>query len=134
MKYLLDTNACIGWLRQTQPKLIARIKQSNPSDLALCSIVLAELMFGVENSPPKHRANNLHLVQQLRQQFVSYPFDDRAAEHYGNLRSHLAASGMLIGPNDLLIAAIALAQGLTLVTHNIVEFRRVPGLTWEDWQ
>src|SRR5262249_35006212 len=71
---------------------------------------------------------------QLRQQFTSIPFDDQAAEEYGKLRARLTSQGELIGPNDLMSAAIALPSGLTLVTHNTAEFRRVPGLNLEDWQ
>jgi tRNA(fMet)-specific endonuclease VapC len=92
------------------------------------------LIYGVERSPAKHKANNQMQVEQLRQQFVSFPFDDAAAEEYGKIRAHLAALGSPIGPNDLLIAAISLAKGLTLVTHNTAEFSRVPGLSIEDWQ
>src|SRR5437016_13074261 len=84
------------------------------------------------HSGAAHQVANLALLARLRQQFVSLPFDDRAAEEYGKLRAHLAALGTPIGPNDLLIAAIALANRLTLVTHNTVEFSRVPGLVLED--
>jgi len=73
-------------------------------------------------------------VTQLRQQVISLPFDDSAAEEYGKLRAHLATVGTPIGPNDLMIAAIALAHRLIVVTHNTVEFSRVPGLLVEDWQ
>jgi tRNA(fMet)-specific endonuclease VapC len=73
-------------------------------------------------------------VEQLRRQFVSLPFDDHAGEEAGRVRAYLAGLGTPIGPNDLLIAAIALANGLTLVTHNTSEFSRVPGLNIEDWQ
>jgi len=66
--------------------------------------------------------------------FISLPFDDDAAAEYASLRFELALAGMPIGPNDLMIAAIALAKGLTLVTHNTAEFRRVVGLKIEDWQ
>jgi tRNA(fMet)-specific endonuclease VapC len=62
------------------------------------------------------------------------PFDDRAAEVYGRLRAQLARQGALIGPNDLLIASIALANDATLISHNIGEFQRVEGLMLEDWQ
>jgi tRNA(fMet)-specific endonuclease VapC len=71
---------------------------------------------------------------QLRQQFVSLPFDDAAAEEYGKVRAHLAVLGTPIGPNDLMIATIALANAVTLVTNNTSEFSRVPGLSIEDWQ
>lgn len=73
-------------------------------------------------------------VRQLRQQFVSVPFDDSGAEHYGKVQAHLAVLGTPIGPNDLMIAAIALANGLILITNNTSEFSRVPGLSIEDWQ
>jgi tRNA(fMet)-specific endonuclease VapC len=134
MTYLLDSNACIGWLRQSQPKLVTRIKQEHPKDIVICSVVVGELIYGVERAAPAHQANNRMRVEQLRQQFVSFPLDDAAAEHYGKVRAHLAVLGTPIGPNDLMIAAIALANGLTLVTHNTAEFSRVPGLSIEDWQ
>jgi tRNA(fMet)-specific endonuclease VapC len=92
------------------------------------------LVYGAFHSGPDHRANNLALITSLRRQFVSLPFDDRAAEEYGKARAHLAAIGMPIGPNDLIVAATALAHGCTLVTHNTQEFSRVPGLLVEDWQ
>lgn len=134
MIYLLDSNACIGWLRQSQPKLIARIKQEVPSNIVICSVVVGELIYGTERSLPAHQANNRARVQQLRSQFMSLSFDDSAAEEYGKVRAHLAARGAQIGPNDLMIAAITLANRFTLVTHNTSEFRRVPGLLIEDWQ
>lgn len=81
-----------------------------------------------------NEAANRALVSGLLAQFASVPFDDAAAEEYGKLRAYLSSAGQLIGPNDLLIAAIALANGLTLVTHNTAEFSRVPGLTIDDWQ
>ena len=134
MTYLLDSNACIGWLRQSQPKLVARIKQELPTDIVICSVVVGELIYGAERAGTAHRANNRMQVEQLRQLFVSVPFDDSAAYEYGKVRAHLAVLGTLIGPNDLMIAAIALANGLILVTHNTSEFSRVPGLSIEDWQ
>ena len=78
--------------------------------------------------------HNLNLLTKLCQQFVSVPFDDQSAETYGRIRADLAAKGTPIGPNDLLIAAIARTHSLTLVTHNTAEFSRVAGLTLEDWQ
>jgi tRNA(fMet)-specific endonuclease VapC len=80
-----------------------------------------------------HQAANLSLIAALRLQFVSLPFDDRAAEEYGKVRAELAVRGTPIGPNDLMIASIALANQVTLVTHNTAEFSRIPGLTLDDW-
>jgi tRNA(fMet)-specific endonuclease VapC len=134
VSYLLDSNAWIGWLRNSQPKLVARIAQEDPADLRLCSVVLGELLYGAERASPAYRASNLQAVTLIRARFVSLPFDDSAAEEYGKLRAHLAAAGQPIGPTDMMIAAIALANGLTVVTHNTAEFGRVPGLAVEDWQ
>ena len=134
MKYLLHINACIGWLRMSQPKLVARIAREKPLNLVICSIVVAELIFGSERAATEHQANNRLRVERLRQQFISQPFDDSAAEEYGIVRAHLAALGTPIGPTDLMIAAIAKSQGLVLVTHNTSEFSRVPGLSIKDWQ
>jgi tRNA(fMet)-specific endonuclease VapC len=134
MTYLLDTNAWIGWLRGNQPKLIARIKATPPSDLKLCSPVLGELRYGVERSDPAYRPAHEARLVALRAKCASLPYDDASAEEYGRIRAHLAARGTMIGPNDLMIAAIALANGLTVVTHNTAEFGRVPGLIVEDWQ
>jgi tRNA(fMet)-specific endonuclease VapC len=100
----------------------------------LCSVVVGELIYGVLRSPTSHRAANLALVAALRQQYPSLAFDDAAAQEYGSIRAHLAGLGTPIGPNDLLIAAIGLANGFTVVTHNTAEFSRVPGLPLEDWQ
>ncbi len=134
MTYLLDTNTCIGWLRLSHPKVVLRIKQESPSSLTICSVVLAELIYGIERSAPVYQLNNRRKVELLRQQFVSLPFDDAAAEICGTLRAYLATAGTPIGPNDLMIASIALAHKLILVTHNTSEFARVPGLLIEDWQ
>jgi tRNA(fMet)-specific endonuclease VapC len=132
---LLDTNSFIDHLRRgPASKVTAKLAATPPGDVFLCSVVLAELIYGAMHSGAAYHAANLALVAKLRQQFVSLPFDDRAAEEYGIIRERLAALGTPIGPNDLMIAAIALANGMTLVTHNTSEFSRVPGLVIEDWQ
>lgn len=134
MKFLLDTNAWIAYIRQSHLSLWTRLKSEPPKDLALCSVVLGELCYGAERSGTIQRGANFKLVDDLRARFVSLPFDDSAAEHYGRIRAHLASLGTPIGHNDLMIAAIALANNLTVVTHNTAEFSRVPGLKLEDWQ
>ena len=77
---------------------------------------------------------NLSRLQTFFRRFISLPFDDAAAEAYGEIRARLERAGTLIGPNDLCIAAIARTNGMTLVTHNVREFGRVEGLQLEDWE
>jgi Predicted nucleic acid-binding protein, contains PIN domain len=135
MSHILDSNSFIHHLRFGPASNVTKcMLAAPPGSIYLCSVVLGELLYGALHSGQVHQAANLALVTSLRQQFVSLPFDDRAAEEYGKVRQHLAAQGMPIGPNDLMIAAIALANQMTLVTHNTNEFSRVPGLQIEDWQ
>ena len=133
MIYLPDTNGWIGYLRRKYASLVRRFQTERASDIMLCSVVVAELAYGAYHSPGAYRAHNLALLARLQGEFASVPFDDAAADEYGRLRAHLAGSGQMIGPNDLMIASIALARGLILVTHNVREFSRVPGLVVEDW-
>jgi tRNA(fMet)-specific endonuclease VapC len=130
---LLDTNSCINHLRHGPASHVStRLAAAPAGSVVLCSVVVAELLYGAYRSA--HVARTLNQVQAFCSRFVSLPFDDRAAEEYGRLRAHLANAGTPIGPNDLLIASIALANGLVLVTHNTAEFSRVPGLALVDWQ
>lgn len=87
MRYLLDSNTCIGWLKQNQPKLLARIEQEQPSNLFLCSVVVGEPLYGVERSAVEYQPSNRRRVDLLRQELESLPFDDVAAEVYGRIRS-----------------------------------------------
>ena len=91
----------------------------------------AELHFGAHKSA--RVAENLQRVEAFCRAFESLPFDDAAAERYGVVRAQLQREGRLIGANDLMIASIALAGGLTLATRNLGEFTRVPGLDVERW-
>jgi tRNA(fMet)-specific endonuclease VapC len=134
MIYLLDSNVCIAYMRQTDPALVQKVQNADPKDICLCSVVLGELYYGVFHGLAVHQAGSLASIAKLRQTYSSIPFDDVSAEVYGRIRADLAATGQTIGPNDLKIAAIALTHGLTLVTHNTKEFSRVAGLTLEDWQ
>lgn len=130
--YLLDTNACIRLLNKTSIPLIHRLQQHDPSEIRLCSVVKAELFYGARRS--EKAAENLRTLQRFFAPFICLPFDDRCAEHYGIVRADLARAGTPIGPNDLMIAATAIANDLTLITHNTREFTRVVGLQIEDWE
>ena len=130
--YLLDTNACIHLLNGTSRPLAERLRQESPAIVHVSSVVKAELFHGARRS--SRIAENLSLLRRFLQPFISLPFDDRCAEHYGQIRSDLEREGRLIGPNDLMIAATARAHDLILVTHNSAEFARVPGLPLEDWE
>jgi tRNA(fMet)-specific endonuclease VapC len=132
MKYLLDTNTCIRYLNQRSERVTARFKAENEHGIVVCSVVRAELYFGaMKSSQP-----DVTMTKQraFAERFTSLPFDDAAAEHYARIRADLTRAGTPIGPNDLMIAAIALAHDLTLVTHNTREFGRVAGLKIEDWE
>lgn len=132
MIYLLDTNVCVRYLNGRSVAIRERLKATNADDIAVCSVVKAELFYGANrtNNPQRTLANQ----QQFLNLFVSLPFDDSAATVYGKIRAHLATQGTPIGANELQIAAIALVRNLILVTHNTGEFSRVPGLRWEDWE
>jgi len=132
MKYLLDTNACIGYLNGRAVGVRQRLESTPPGDMLVCSVVKAELFYGAMKSPDP--ARTLARQSEFLEPFESLPFDDDAAEAYGRVRAYLEKRGEIIGPNDLLIASIALAHGVTLVTHNTEEFKRIPELTLEDWQ
>ena len=130
--YLLDTNICIHYLRQSNALVMQRLLSKRTDELRLCPVVAAELYYGAYKSA--NPAANLGLLAQFLPAFVSLPFDDRAAEEYARIRVYLEARGTPIGPYDMQIAAIALVHGVTLVTHNTQEFGRVPGLVLEDWE
>ncbi len=132
MIYLLDTNACIVYLNQPASSVRQRLEALPKQDVAVTSIVKAELFYGAMRSSNPERS--LAWQQEFLNQYVSLPFDDRAALIYGRIRAQLAALGTPIGPYDLQIAAIALANNLIQVTHNTREFSRVEGLQIEDWE
>lgn len=132
MSYLLDTNVCIHLLNNSSPKASQRLAAEPPSDVFICSVVKSELYFGAYKS--QQQSNNLALMGNFCAQFISLPFDDDAAEIAGRERARLASLGTPIGANDLLVAAIALANQAALVTHNTREFSRIAGLRIEDWK
>ncbi len=130
--YLLDTNACIRIINNTSEALIARLRSHAPSEICLCSVVKAELVYGALRS--RRKAENLRLLRRFFEPLASLCFDDSCAEAYGAIRSDLEALGTPIGPNDLMIAAITRTGKCTLVTHNQREFSRVVDLNLEDWE
>lgn len=131
MRYLLDTNICIYFLNKRSEAIIQRFRQIPPQDIWLCSIVKAELWYGALKS--ERPAQNCERLREFFAGFLSRPFDDEAVETYGEIRTTLERAGTPIGPNDLCIAAIALAHNLVLITHNCREFQRIAGLLVEDW-
>jgi len=130
--FLLDTNVCINLLNGRHSSIRDKFKQSNPAEIVLCSVVKAELIFGARYSAKVE--DNLLLLKKFFSPLNSLSFDDRAAEEYGVIRADLSKQGKIIGPNDLMIASIAKAFDVTLVTHNTKEFSRITGLRLTDWQ
>ena len=131
MPWLLDTNVWIRYMKDDSPPIRARIASTDEDDLRVCSIVKAELLHGaLRYLVPSRRRT---LIDETLDPYESLPFDDIAAEYYARVRHELERQGQVIGPNDLLIAAICLAHDCTLVTSNTAEFSRVPGLKCEDW-
>lgn len=132
MIHLLDSNTCIRYLNGQSESIRRNLEARRPEEIVLCSVVKAELTYGaVKSARPE---SNLDKLRRFSEPFTSLPFDDAAAEVYGRIRTHLERSGKPIGPNDLLIAAIAIAHGATLITHNTGEFSRVEDLRYEDWE
>ncbi len=134
MTYLLDTNVCVTHLRRKSgaDAIDQRLATVPPDEVFLCSVVKAELRYGAERSQDPTKSHSQ--LDTFFAAFASLSFDDSSADRYGRLRKELESKGVVIGPNDLLIAAIALSNNLTLVTHDTGEFSRVPGLRIEDWQ
>ncbi len=130
LKYLLDTNIAIYVMRQTPLSVLAPFSQ-NSAAMALSSISVAELIYGAEKSSAV--ARNLASVDEFCSQVTVLDYGRPAAAHYGNIRAALQRSGTPIGNNDLQIAAHARSAGLTLVSNNLREFERVPGLLMENW-
>ena len=132
MIYLLDTNTCIQYLTRRSSPIVDKLATLPRQEVALCDIVKAELYYGAYRS--SRLESNLELYREFFSEFVSLPFDGRAAEVYGRIRVQLERLGTPIGPNDLHIASITIANNLILVTHNTREFSRVEGLEIEDWE
>ncbi len=131
MKFLLDTNICIYIINRKPAVVIERMKQTGVDSIALSSITLAELSYGVEKSE-RPVQNRLALIKFLLP-FPILAFDDTSAFAYGQIRAHMEKTGSIIGSLDLLIGAQAISAGLTLITNNTREFSQVPELRIENW-
>jgi tRNA(fMet)-specific endonuclease VapC len=131
MNYLLDTNICIYLLKRKRPAVLKQVQAKPPGDIAISTITLAELEYGVTRShyPDRNRVALLRFLVP----FAILDFDASAAFEYGRIRASLESVRKPIGPMDLLLAAQAKAQNLILVTSNEKEFRRVEGLRVENW-
>jgi tRNA(fMet)-specific endonuclease VapC len=130
LRYLLDTNILSDLVRHPQGRVAARIAAVGEDTICTSIIVAAELRFGAVKSGSKKLADRVDLILSALE---ILPLEVPADRHYGELRHHLTRQGILIGPNDLLIAAHALTADLSVVTANAREFSRVPGLQVENW-
>ena len=133
MLYLLDTCICVAYLRKGEAakRVEGKILQHAFTEIKIPSIVVAELLHGVYKS--RKRDENLRDVEQFISYFDVISFDTADAYTYGQIRSSLERKGLIIGDNDMLIAASALLRNATLVTNNTREFSRIDGLLLDDW-
>jgi tRNA(fMet)-specific endonuclease VapC len=131
MRYLLDTNLCIYIAKQKPPGGLARLQRLRPGDVGMSVITYLELVYGAWKS--QRREENLERIRELELQVPVLAMDASTGRHYGQVRAELERKGAPIGAYDRLIAAHALSLGLTLVTNNVREFRRIAQLRVENW-
>jgi tRNA(fMet)-specific endonuclease VapC len=131
MRYLLDTNICIYVIKRRPPQVLARFQRCVVGDIGLSTVTLAELEYGAAKSQEPARNQAALAAFTLPLELVA--FDAPAAAAYGPIRAALERQGTPIGAMDLLIAAHAWSLGVILVTNNVREFGRVPGLQLENW-
>ncbi len=127
---LLDTNICIYIINAKPPAVLERFRQYRMGDIGLCSVVAAELAFGVAKSDS---ARNRQALEMFLAPLIILPFDTAAVWVYGDLRADLERRGTPIGSLDTMIAAHALSQQALLITNNTREFSKVPGLQLDNW-
>ena len=130
LKYLLDTNIVI-YTMKNRPEAVRKQFKKHEGQMAISSVTLGELVFGAENS--QHVDRNLEDIEEFAARLEVLTFDNKAAYHFGQIRSELYKSGRPIGPYDMMIAGHARSAGLVLVTNNMKEFKRVKGLMTENW-
>jgi tRNA(fMet)-specific endonuclease VapC len=130
-RFLLDTNICIYIRRQRPPEVLARFEKLKVGDAALSVVTYGELLYGAAKS--QHRQTAMNALTELVGVIPVLGLPESAAYEYGTMRAELEAKGEMIGGNDLWIAAHAKSLGLTLVTNDEREFRRVAGLKVQNW-
>ena len=130
LRYMLDTNIAIYTIKN-RPVKVREAFRRHDGEMCLSSVSLGELIYGAEKSARVEQ--NLSVVEGFAAQLEVPCFDERAAMHFGQLRAELASAGRAIGPYDMMIAGHARSLGLILVTNNLNEFERVPGLRTENW-
>ncbi|MDA2929335.1 type II toxin-antitoxin system VapC family toxin, partial [Acidobacteria bacterium AH-259-O06] len=119
MIYVLDTNTCIYFLRGDYPQVFDRISERASSELAVSTITVAELYYGVYHSTKVEQ--NFRILESFLRDLSQLSFDSQAARTFGRVKQALAKKGKSVGPYDLLIASLVLSRGYTLVTHNLEE-------------
>jgi tRNA(fMet)-specific endonuclease VapC len=129
---LLDSNT-ISYYFRGDSLVVPRMQALKPADIGVPAIVEYELRYGLMRLPPEAAAPRLAALATFLQPLQVLPFDSECAAHAARIRAELESIGMPIGPHDTLIAATTLRHQATLVTRNVREFSRVPGLQWEDW-
>ena len=131
MKYLLDTNICIYIINKKPLKVFDHFSGLVTGEIGVSALTVAELEFGAAKS--QARARNEEALARFLSPLEVVPFGEGAARHYGVMRAALERKGTPIGAVDMLIAAQALSVGATLITNDLGEFRRVPGLRCKNW-
>lgn len=131
MRYMLDTNICIYIIRKKPIKVLKKLRTFDLSDIVISAITHSELEYGVAKSS-RQKENRNALIKFLTTLDI-VPYDDKAAADYGQIRNHLEKKGAVVGAMDILIGAHARSIPVTLVTNNVKEFKRIPGLRVENW-
>lgn len=131
MKYLLDTNICIYIIKKKPSQVLRRFSKLKPGDVAVSTITIAELYYGVAKSSKPNE--NTIALQEFLQPLEKLDFNSDDSKAYGEIRAYLESKGKMIGAMDSLIASIALNRNLILVTNNEKEFNKIKSLQIENW-
>lgn len=131
MRYMLDTNICIYIIREKPVKVLKKLRTFDVTDISISAITHSELEYGVAKS--SRRKDNQEALNKFLSPLEIVPYDDKAAAYYGEIRHYLEKKGAIVGAMDMLIGAHAKSIPVTLVTNNLREFKKIPGLRVENW-